>query len=83
MIAVVPRHRQLVETAEDEGRVILTCDRVFVRARHSEYTYFVRSERKQEQLEEVRQRHRRSCRGCSRRSCCVLFRELRKRCCQC
>jgi uncharacterized protein with PIN domain len=60
--AIVPDHRQLVETADDERRVILTCDRVFVRARHSESTYFVRSERKQEQLEEVRQRHSTSCR---------------------
>jgi len=48
--------RQLVETAEAERRVILTCDRVFVRARHSDFTYFVRAERKQEQLEEVHPR---------------------------
>ncbi len=51
---VLPRaRRQLVETAEVERRVILTCDRAFVRARHSDFTYFVRAERKQEQLEEV------------------------------
>ena len=43
-----------MESAEAERRVILTCDRVFVRARHSDFTYFVRAERKQEQLEEVR-----------------------------
>ena len=42
-----------MESAEAERRVILTCDRVFVRARHSDFTYFVRAERKQEQLEEV------------------------------
>lgn len=54
---VLPRaRRQLVETAEAERRVILTCDRVFVRARHSDFTYFVRAERKQEQLEEVHPR---------------------------
>ena len=46
-----------METAEAERRVILTCDRVFVRARHSDFTYFVQAERKQEQLEEVRPCH--------------------------
>ena len=54
-----------METAEDERRVILTCDRAFVRARHSESTYFVRSERKQEQFEEVCAAHPRRRRGCT------------------
>lgn len=34
--------------------MVLTCDRHFVRARYSDHTYFVRSERKGEQLDEVR-----------------------------
>ena len=46
--------RRLVEQAEDERRVVLTCDRHFVRARYSDYTFYVRSERKCDQLEEVR-----------------------------
>lgn len=46
--------RRLVEQAEEERRVVLTCDRHFVRARYSDYTFYVRSERKSDQLEEVR-----------------------------
>ena len=42
--------------AAQEHRVVLTCDRHFVRARYSDHTFFVRSERKSEQLDEVRER---------------------------
>ena len=44
----------MVEQAEEERRVVLTCDRHFVRARYSDHTFYVRSERKSDQLEEVR-----------------------------
>ena len=43
-----------MEQAEEEGRVVLTCDRHFVRARYSDYAFYVRSERKKDQLEEAR-----------------------------
>jgi uncharacterized protein with PIN domain len=46
-------HRQLVERAEVEGRVILTRDAIFMRRNLSDQAYFVRSENKKEQLQEV------------------------------
>jgi uncharacterized protein len=46
-------HRQLVERAEIEGRVILTRDAIFMRRNLSDQAYFVRSEAKKEQLEEI------------------------------
>ena len=43
-----------MDVAAAECRVVLTCDRHFVRARYSDHTFYVRSERKGEQLDEVR-----------------------------
>lgn len=45
--------RWLVETAEKEGRVILTADRGFIASRLSEQAYFVQAATKAEQLQEV------------------------------
>eukprot|EP01025_Chloroclados_australasicus_P027326 TRINITY_DN2713_c0_g1_i3.p1 TRINITY_DN2713_c0_g1~~TRINITY_DN2713_c0_g1_i3.p1 ORF type:complete len:462 (+),score=41.77 TRINITY_DN2713_c0_g1_i3:167-1552(+) len=52
----IPRHqiyRHLKESAEAEGRVILTGDRTFVRANYSDHTYLVQSNNKDKQLIEV------------------------------
>lgn len=46
-------HRALVERAAAEGRVILTRDAIFMRRGLSDSAYFVRQERKRDQLEEV------------------------------
>ena len=46
-------YRFLVETAEKEGRVILTCDRLFVRRGLSDQTYLVTAQDKRMQLAEV------------------------------
>lgn len=46
-------YRALKETAEREGRVVLTSDKTFVRARYCEHTFHVQSQTKQEQLKEV------------------------------
>ena len=46
-------HRKLVERAQQEGRVILTRDVIFMRRNLSDQAYFVRSETKREQLGEV------------------------------
>jgi uncharacterized protein with PIN domain len=46
-------HRQLVERAHDEGRVILTRDATFMRRNLSDRAYFVSANDKQTQLEEV------------------------------
>ena len=42
-----------METAEREGRVILTCDRLFVRRGLSDQTYLVTAQDKRMQLAEV------------------------------
>jgi uncharacterized protein with PIN domain len=46
-------YRRLVERAEGEGRVLLTCDRVLFRAKYTDQIYFIRSAGKGEQLREV------------------------------
>lgn len=46
-------HRQLVERAELEGRVILTRDAIFMRRNLSDQAYFVKTENKRGQLEEI------------------------------
>jgi len=46
-------HRQLVERAEIEGRTILTRDAIFMRRNLSDQAYFVKTENKKEQLEEI------------------------------
>lgn len=46
-------HRQLVERAEIEGRVILTRDAIFMRRNLSDQAYFVKTENKRGQLEEI------------------------------
>ncbi len=46
-------HRALVERAATEDRVILTRDAIFMRRGLSDRAYYVRQERKREQLEEV------------------------------
>lgn len=51
MAAVLGRY--LVHTAESEGRVILTGDRLFVRRRLSNHTFFVHGADKREQLADV------------------------------
>lgn len=43
----------MVETAEREARVILTCDRLFVRRRLSDQTFLVQGLDKKEQLADV------------------------------
>ena len=45
--------RWLVEKAEQEGRVVLTADRVFISAHMSEQAYFVQATTKAAQLHEV------------------------------
>ncbi|BDA45672.1 probable exonuclease mut-7 homolog at N-terminal half [Coccomyxa sp. Obi] len=46
-------YRHLVTSAEEEGRVILTADTTFLRARYSDRGYLVRATNKREQLAEV------------------------------
>jgi uncharacterized protein with PIN domain len=46
-------HRKLVEQAEEEQRVILTKDTIFYDRRLSDQVYFVQSDTKQNQLNEV------------------------------
>lgn len=46
-------HRSLVERSQAEGRVILTRDTIFIQRGLSDQAYFVVSEAKKEQLEEV------------------------------
>ena len=43
----------MVDIAEAEERVILTCDRTFIRMGYSEQAFFVRTTNKQEQVREV------------------------------
>ena len=45
--------RQMIDQAQSEGRVILTCDSVFIRARYTEQAYMVGRGDKYSQLEEV------------------------------
>ena len=45
--------RQMVEVAEEEERVILTCDRTFIRMGYSDQAFYVRTANKKEQLKEV------------------------------
>ncbi|KAK9833934.1 hypothetical protein WJX74_010215 [Apatococcus lobatus] len=46
-------YRQMVDQAQAEDRVILTCDSVFIRARHTEQAYMLGRTDKYAQLEEV------------------------------
>lgn len=43
----------MVDLAEAEERVILTCDRTFIRMGYSEQAFYVRTSNKQEQVREV------------------------------
>ena len=43
----------MVDVAEEEERIILTCDRMFIRRGYSDQAYYVRSSNKKEQLKEV------------------------------
>ncbi len=45
--------RQMVDVAQAEGRVILTCDRTFIRMGYSDQAFYVRTTNKQEQVKEV------------------------------
>ena len=45
--------RQMVEVAQEEERVILTCDRTFIRMGYSDQAFYVRTANKKEQLKEV------------------------------
>ena len=45
--------RFLVDTARDEGRVILSCDRLFFQRRASRQAYWVQGKTKQQQMQEV------------------------------
>ena len=43
----------MVDTAQQEDRVILTCDRTFIRMGYSDQAFYVRTANKKEQLKEV------------------------------
>ena len=45
--------RQMVDIAQAEERVILTCDRTFIRMGYSDQAFYVRTTNKQEQVREV------------------------------
>ncbi len=45
--------RQMVDVAQAEERVILTCDRTFIRMGYSDQAFYVRTTNKQEQVKEV------------------------------
>lgn len=45
--------RQMVDVAQAEERVILTCDRTFIRMGYSDQAFYVRTTNKQEQVREV------------------------------
>jgi len=49
----VPGRRQMVDVAQAEERVILTCDRTFIRMGYSDQAFYVRTTNKQEQVKEV------------------------------
>ena len=54
MTSVCPHMcRQMVDVAEAEERVILTCDRTFIRMGYSDQAFYVRTTNKQEQVREV------------------------------
>ncbi|KAL0029194.1 hypothetical protein WJX79_001761 [Trebouxia sp. C0005] len=46
-------YRQMVDVAQAEERVILTCDRTFIRMGYSDQAFYVRTTNKQEQVKEV------------------------------
>ncbi|DBB01114.1 TPA: hypothetical protein ACH3X1_001005 [Trebouxia sp. C0004] len=46
-------YRQMVDVAQAEERVILTCDRTFIRMGYSDQAFYVRTTNKQEQVQEV------------------------------
>ncbi len=46
-------NRQMIDQAQSEDRVILTCDSVFIRARYTEQAYMVGRGDKYAQLEEI------------------------------
>ena len=45
--------RQMVDTAQAEERVILTCDQTFIRMDYSDQAFYLRTTNKQEQVREV------------------------------
>ena len=49
----VRARRQMVDVAQAEERVILTCDRTFIRMGYSDQAFYVRTTNKQEQVKEV------------------------------
>ena len=54
LISIYPLyHRQMVDIAQAEERVILTCDRTFIRMGYSDQAFYVRTTNKQEQVREV------------------------------
>lgn len=49
-------YRQLTEQAEDQGRVVLTRDKMYMGKRYTDQAYWVRGSTKHEQLKEILQR---------------------------
>jgi len=49
-------YRQLTEQAEDQGRVVLTRDKMYMGKRYTDQAYWVRGNTKHEQLKEILQR---------------------------